>query len=33
MKTESMKDKINKLAAGESSKGLEKAEWSQANES
>lgn len=33
MKTESIKDKLNTVAAGESSKWLEKAEWNEANES
>lgn len=32
MKTESIKDKLNKLAAEEPSKWLEKAEWREANE-
>ncbi len=32
MKTESIKDKLNKLAVGAPSKWLEKAEWSEANE-
>jgi ribosome-binding protein aMBF1 (putative translation factor) len=32
MQSENAKDKLNTLAAGESSNWLEKAEWSQANE-
>lgn len=32
MKTESVKDNLNQLAAGESSNWLEEAEWREANE-